>query len=187
MSGFAQDGGPNPMAAFTQAFAIIIGTEGGATTDPRDPGNWTGGVVGHGICRGTNWGISAAAFPERDIGALSCADAQAIYHARYWAPIEGDRLPPPLALVVFDAAVNNGTGRAIRWLQQSLGVAADGAIGPATRAAIAARAGDGATLCADTLARRTDYMARLPGWQVFGLGWARRLTALPFHAMQMEA
>jgi lysozyme family protein len=31
-------------------------------------------------------------------------------------------LPGPLALVVFDAAVNSGPGRAVRWLQAALGV-----------------------------------------------------------------
>jgi lysozyme family protein len=174
------------MTAFDQAFTFVVGAEGGYTNDPRDPGNWTGGRVNSGACRGTNWGISAAAFPTRDIAALTRDDAQSIYRARYWAPIEGDTLPPPLALLVFDAAVNNGPARAIRWLQQALGVNADGAMGPPTRAALAARTSDAPTLCADMLAYRTDYMARLPGWQVFGLGWARRLTSLPFHAMQME-
>ena len=175
------------MSAFDQAFDCVVGAEGGFTDDPRDPGNWTGGAIDRGECRGTNWGIAARSFPDRDIRALTRDDAKAIFRAHYWVPIEGDRLPPVLALIVFDAAVNNGLGRATRWLQGALGVPEDGAIGPGTLAALDAHAGSGVTLCADYLARRTDYMARLPGWQVFGLGWARRLCALPFNAMLMEA
>ena len=97
--------------------------------------------------------------------------------------MRGDDLPPALALLVFDAAVNNGVARAARWLQQALGVTADGAIGPVTLAAIGARAGDGEALCAEVLARRMDFMAALPTWRTFGLGWARRLCALPYRSM----
>ena len=86
---------------------------------------------------------------------------------------------------MFDAAVNNAMGRAARWLQAVLGVAQDGAIGPATLAALEARVGQGASLCAEFQARRMVFMAGLPTWRIFGNGWAQRLCALPFQAMQM--
>ena len=123
------------MTSFDQAFAAVIGHEGGYTDDPRDAGNWTGGAAGQGALRGTNRGISAAAYPALDIAALTAADARAIYRRDYWDKVAGDSLPPPLALLVFDAAVNAGVGRAARWLQGAAGVHADGAIGPATLAA----------------------------------------------------
>ena len=48
-------------------------------------------------------------------------------------------MPPSLALLVFDAAVNCGVGRAARWLQGVLGVAQDGVLGDITLAALARR------------------------------------------------
>lgn len=173
------------MNVFDEAFKTVIGSEGGYTDNPADPGNWTGGRCGAGECRGTNWGISAAAYPDLDIKGLTQADASTIYRRDYWDPVVADRLAAPLALLVFDAAVNNGVGRAARWLQAAAGVAQDGAIGPETLAALAGRAGDGATLCAEFLALRLIFMAGLPAWQRFGAGWARRLCRLPFQAMSI--
>ncbi len=169
---------------FNQAFAIVVGEEGGYTADPADPGNWTGGAPGRGVCRGTRWGISAAAYPELDIARLSLAEAQAIYRRDYWDRVNGDALPAPLALLVFDAAVNNGVSRALRWLQAAAGVMVDGVAGPATLAAVRARPAQ--ALCAEVQAQRLMFMAALPTWPHFGLGWARRLCRLPFHAAEME-
>ena len=178
------------MTVFEKAFAVVVGEEGGFDATPADPGNWTGGAVGQGTLGGTKFGISAAAYPTLDIRALALADARAIYRRDYWDHVQGDALPPPLALLVFDAAVNNGVGRAARWLQTAVGVAADGEIGPATLAALAAavaRDGGGAGLCAEVLAQRMTFMAALPTWRVFGLGWARRLCALPYRSLTMES
>src|ERR1041384_5177399 len=110
------------MSTFDRLFDLVVGHEGGFTADPADPGNWTGGAVGVGACRGTRFGISAAAYPNLDIANLTLEAAKAIYQRDYWQCIAGDRLPPALALLVFDAAINNGTARAIRWLQQTLQV-----------------------------------------------------------------
>jgi lysozyme family protein len=62
------------------------------------------------------------------------------------------------------------------WLQQAAGLAADGALGPASLQALLA--GDALALAREALARRVDYYARLPSWANFGLGWSRRLVAL---------
>jgi len=174
------------MSAFERAFGVVVGEEGGFTADPADPGNWTGGVCGRGECRGTRYGVSAAAYPALPIASLTLEAARAIYRRDYWDRIGGDRLPPPLALLVFDAAVNNGVGRAVRWLQTACGVAPDGVLGPATAAAVAAQAGRGAALMAEYQAQRLTFMAGLPTWRTFGLGWARRLCRLPFEAIGME-
>ena len=170
---------------FQKAFQIVVGEEAGYTANPADPGNWTGGRCGGGRCAGTKFGISAAAYPALDIVSLTLEDAQAIYRRDYWEKIEAASLPPPLALLVFDAAVNNGVGRAVRWLQQAVGVEADGVIGSATLSAIASRDGSGADLLAEYQAQRMTFMAGLSTWRTFGLGWARRLCRLPFEALQM--
>ena len=174
---------------FAQAFAMVVGHEGGYCNEGNDPGNWTSGRVGSGQLIGTKFGISAAAYPTVDIANLTLADAQMIYRRDYWIKSAADRLPPALALLVFDASVNNGVGRAARWLQLAVGTAQDGLIGPGTLAAVEAKVAQlgGAALCAEFQARRLVFMADLPTWRAFGLGWARRLCALPYESLTMGA
>lgn len=174
-------------AAFDRAFEIVVGHEGGYSDDPNDPGNFTGGAVGKGELRGTNWGISAAAYPIKDIKNLTIDQAKAIYATDYWLRVRGDDLPPALALLCFDAAVNSGVSRAVMWLQEAVGTTPDGAIGPATLAAVKAWDGKGAALCAEFVARRLVFLASLPTWRSFALGWSRRLCSLPYQAMSMES
>ena len=171
--------------AFFVAFGIVISTEGGFTNNPSDPGNWTGGYLNGGVNQGTKFGISAAAYPHLDIMDLTLADARVIYRRDYWDHIGGDALPPRLALIVFDAAVNNGPGQAARWLQFVAGVSVDGNIGPMTIAAV--HRADVTRLMTEFMAHRLMYMTSLSDWRMFGLGWARRLCALPYQAMTMPA
>ncbi len=175
------------MTLFDQAFRIAIGEEGGFTANPADPGNWTGGACGKGACHGTKFGIAASAHPELDIVSLSLDQAKQIYQTDYWSRVHGDELPPPLALLVFDAAINCGPARAIHWLQAAVGVAQDGVPGPATMAAVQSHIGGGAGLCAEFQARRLIWMTTLPTWPTFGLGWSRRLCRLPYDAVGMAA
>ena len=167
---------------------VILQEEGGFDLTRADSGNWTGGAVGRGELRGTKWGISAAAYPTLDIEALTKADAQAIYDRDYWQPLDEGAMPRPLALIVFDAAVNNGVWHAVRWLQESVGANVDGVMGPLTIAAtthtIAATGWQ--PLAIEFMAQRLVGMAALPTWRVFGLGWARRLSGLPYAAMALQ-
>jgi lysozyme family protein len=155
------------MTLFEQAFDHIIGNEGGFTDNRSDPGNWTGGKPGAGECLGTKYGISAHAYPHLDVANLTLDDAHAIYRSDYWNKIEADTLPGPLALLAFDAAVNNGVGRARQWLV------------PAHKQT------SGAEMCAEFQAQRLAFMASLPTWKIFGLGWSRRLCRLPYQSLTM--
>lgn len=174
-------------AAFAQAFTFVVGAEGGFTDDPGDPGNWTGGAIGVGTLNGTKYGISAASYPTLDIADLTEAEAQAIYLRDYWTPIQGDQLPAALALVVFDGAVNSGVAQSAMWLQNAVGVTADGAIGPATLSAVGAWGAPPDAralweLCADVLAERMNFLGHDTAFSMFGLGWSRRVARLAFQA-----
>lgn len=57
----------------------------------------------------TKWGISSKAHPGMDIAALPRWQAEGIYRTEYWDEIDGDKYPWPMNLVLFDAAVNQGT------------------------------------------------------------------------------
>jgi lysozyme family protein len=164
------------MDNFERCFAFTLGAEGGYSNNPADPGNWTGGAVGNGELRGTNFGISASAYPQLDIANLTQKQAEDIYRRDYWAVLQGDRLPLPVALVAFDAAVNAGPKRAVAWLQQAAGVPADGVLGHATLAAL--NAGDATAVAREALVRRLDFSTHLSTWANFGLGWSRRIIAL---------
>ncbi len=177
------------MSGFEQALAIVLQYEGAYSNDAADPGNWTGGKAGDGELRGTKFGISAAAYPEEDIATLSRERAASLYRRDYWEPVSGDALPLPLALLVFDAAVNNGVSRSCIWLQRAVGAHADGLLGPVTFAAVAraveTRGID--SVCADFHALRLVFMTELPTWPHFSAGWARRLSLLPYQAAELTA
>ena len=167
---------------FSAAFAFTVGEEGGFTNNPNDPGNWTGGACGVGQCNGTNFGISAAAYPNLDIAHLTQNQAQLIYHQSYWNPVQGDKLPLLLAMVAFDGAVNSGVGQSVQWLQTACNsvtgstLAIDGGLGPLTLAALLA--GDPRLIAREALVQRLMFLTALPTFQTFGLGWTRRVLGL---------
>nr|WP_283949891.1 glycosyl hydrolase 108 family protein [Limobrevibacterium gyesilva] len=144
---------------------------------PSDRGNWTGGRVGAGLLRGSRRGISAAAYPTLDIAGLTDGQIAAIYRVDYWRRIAGDDLPPPVALVVGDGAVNQGVGAASRDLQDAVGVPADGVVGPVTVAAVRRKGNQLDDLAVELVARRAVRYARADTFPIFGLGWSRRLAA----------
>lgn len=80
----------------------------------------------------TNFGISKRSYPQLNIRKLKRKDAVGIYKKDYWDTIQGDNLPPDVATVMFDMAVNAGVGQASKHLQQVIGADADGVIGPRT-------------------------------------------------------
>ena len=169
---------------FELAFELVIGAEGAYSNDPRDPGNWTL-PNSKGELKGTKWGISALAYPDLDIVNLTLADAYFIYMADYWEPAGCHLLPPRPAYILFDCAVNNGVGRAVRFLQTALSVAADGIFGPQTVAAVERRLEadpNGNSLAREVHARRIHFMAGLATWSTFGLGWSRRLADVAYNA-----
>lgn len=173
------------MSVFDNAFRAVIGVEGGYTASPLDPGNWTGGKCQVGECKGTKFGVSAAAYPSLDIVNLSLSDAQQIYRRDYWNKTAADQLPPALALLVFDASVNSGPDRAIKWLQTALNVAVDGVIGPITIDAAQRSSGRGAAILAEYQAQRLLFLSGLPTWRIFGLGWSRRVCSVQFEALRV--
>lgn len=146
------------MSIFDTCLAAVLHWEGGYVDDPRDPGGET------------RFGISRRAYPDVDIATLTAEQAGAIYHRDYWQVCQCDALPPALAMLVFDGAVNQGTGAAIRMLQAAAKVPEDGAMGPRTIAA----ARSPAVVDAFAVQRALRY-ATTRGMDVYGKGWFNRL------------
>ena len=148
---------------FDDAFAVVIGNEGGYSNDPNDPGGET------------KFGISKRAYPGLDIANLTLERARGIYRHDYWDKVSGDLLPYRVALQVFDFAVNGGTDAAIRTLQKTLGVDVDGQLGPVTLKAAAADPGRVAVLFC---AQRLRFYTSTKLFPVFGRGWVNRVATL---------
>ncbi len=103
----------NTSAGFDTAVKLVLGLEGGfseynpVTKDPR-----------------TNRGITQPEFDEfrrknnlesKDVKDITVEEAIEIYKKEYWDKIQGDKLyaqNPKVAIMIFDAAVNNGLGGA---------------------------------------------------------------------------
>jgi lysozyme family protein len=168
------------MDKFERAFQIVVGHEGGYSTDPHDRGNWTGGDVGKGELKGTKYGVSARAYPGLDIAGLTLDAARAIYLRDYWSPCRCGEMAWGPALVTFDSAINSGVRFASILLQRAVGAAPDGVIGPRTLASLAAR--DPHQVAAEMLAQRAYQMTAMPTWHTHGLGWIRRITRLGLQA-----
>ena len=69
-------------------------------------------------------------------------------------------------------------------LQDLCGVTADGKIGPATLAAVAAFSSP-EKLVALYCAARLGYLKALPGWETFGDGWEPRVKRVEARALEM--
>src|SRR5438874_13810924 len=106
------------MTPFDRALAFVLQWEGGYSKDPADPGGET------------KFGITLRSYPHLTIKNLTEEDARTIYLRDFWNFLHCDQMPSTLAFLVFDAAVNQGQGAAVLFLQHALGVKMDGVIGP---------------------------------------------------------
>jgi len=151
------------MSNFEKSVDFILNWEGQISDNPLDSGGLT------------KYGIAARFFPQVRDPNFTRENAIGIYWDKYWLACKCDKLPAEIAFVLFDAAVNQGQPAAIRMLQKSLQVPADGIVGPETIEA--AQHATVSTVLADFVARRAFAYALVPTVQRFGLGWYRRLTA----------
>ena len=156
------------MLSFAIILPFILAQEGGFTNNPYDRGGLT------------NMGISLADLPHgsnvNDIKNLTVDQAKAIYQDKYWDACKCSRLPGPVAAAVMDTAVTCGAGTAAKILQASLGVTADGLVGPITLAA--ANKANPTKLALDIIKARHDHNAASvhasPALRVFEDGWMNR-------------
>lgn len=160
---------------FDIVFKNLIHHEGGFQNNRGDKGNWTGGNIGLGENKGTKFGISAKAYPDLDIKNLTLEDAKEIYRRDYWKKIQGEKLGPGLDNLVMDIAVNAGPQKGARYLQQALGLKADGRIGDETLDAVRWLTDDGrSAVINDTSARRLSHWQNSSGWEDNKRGWTAR-------------
>jgi lysozyme family protein len=155
---------------FDKSLAAVLVHEGGFVNNPKDPGGMTN--LG---CTKTTWEEHCGhSVDEKTMRALTPQDVGPLYRQKYWNKVCADDLPAGVDYVVFDAAINSGPGRAVKWLQACVGVEVDGSLGPKSLAAV--RAFDPKHLISDYSKRRLSFLMDLPTWDTFGKGWARRVN-----------
>ena len=164
-----------------EALRHILKYEGGYVNHKDDPGGMTNLGVTKRVWE--EWTGKPAA--EADMRALTPEMVGPLYKTRYWDAVRGDDLPSGIDLCVFDAAVNAGVGRASKFLQQAVGVTADGQIGPKTVEATTAKPAD--EIVAKFCDLREAHYKSLPTFATFGKGWMRRLASVESEAQTLTA
>ncbi len=170
---------------YMECLARVLKHEGGYVNDPLDSGGRTNlGVtqrvweewVGHPVS-------------EADMRALTPEKVAPMYKMKYWNPSYCEKLPKGLDYVVFDFAVNAGTGRSVKTLQSAIGVVADGVIGPRTMAAI--NGANPKELINKFSDARADFyqgiVARKPDQVRFIKGWLNRVEESRKTALEQDA
>ena len=167
--------------SFDACLPIILKAEGGFTNNPNDPG----GPTNLGITIGTlsDWLGRPATIDE--VEALTPATAGQIYQADYYNASHASDCPNGVDLIVFDEAVNQGLGTAIRSLQAAAGAVVDGRFGPHTLAAVRNAAAD--DLINGIAADRERRYRASPKFAYFGKGWLNRLATVKADALAMAA
>lgn len=158
-------------------FEFLQELEGGdeLVDDPADPGGLT------------RWGISQRAFPGLDIRSLTRDQARKIFEERYWVSARCADLPYPVAIIVFDAAVNQGVRTAVRCLQRAVGVPEDGVVGTVTLNAVARQSAHDVVERV-AIERASRYLQiNTPGEERFERGWITRLIKVTRRALEWRS
>jgi lysozyme family protein len=158
---------------FEKALKRILKHEGGYVNDPLD----SGGRTNLGVTQRVWEEFVGHPVSESDMRALTPEIIAPMYKMKYWNSSYCEVLPKGLDYVVFDFAVNAGTGRSVKTLQQAIGCVADGVIGPKTMAAI--NDAEPKDLIAKFSDARADFyqgiVTRKPDQARFIKGWLNRV------------
>lgn len=168
-----------------KSFEFVLSKEGGISNHPSD----AGGVTNMGVTQKTYDSYSdKKGLPRRDVRGMSKNEASDIYESMFWSPSGCNSLQLPLALAVFDTAVNFGVFRAVSFLQKVSGAKTDGVLGPKT--ILAAQSKDSKELAVKIvelrIARRHETVAKNPSQKVFLKGWINRDEDLRQEILRFE-
>jgi lysozyme family protein len=161
------------MSRFEECLARVLKHEGGYVHDSLD----SGGRTNLGVTQRVWEEFVGHPVSEADMRTLTLEKVTKLYKQRYWNPAYCEVLPKGLDYVVFDFAVNAGTGRSVKTLQSAIGCVADGVIGPKTMAAI--NGANVKNLVAKFSDARTEFyqgiVAKKPDQARFIKGWLNRV------------
>ena len=160
---------------FDECLKMLLHHEGGYVNHPSDPGGET------------NLGVTKKVYQEwggtKDMKDLTIEDVAPIYKKNYWNRCKCDDLESGVDWVVFDWAVNSGTGRSAKAIQKICGASQDGAIGPKTLALIGKQ--NTQYVIEEFGKIRQDFYESLKTFDTFGKGWTRRNKETTAKALEM--
>jgi lysozyme family protein len=170
---------------FEGLLKVILHHEGGFVNHPKDPG----GMTNLGVTKRVYDEWVGRESTEEEMRNLTKEDVAPIYRKNYWDRCKCDELPDGVDLMVFDFAVNAGTGRSAKHLQEIIGTTVDGGIGPNTLKKMNEwidEQEDGVYELIDALSKkRQAYYESLSTFETFGNGWTRRVEETTRAANQM--
>lgn len=159
--------------ALTTALKFSLRWEGGYVNHPDDPG----GATNKGVTQDTydTYRINNR-LPTQGVDRITDKEVHDIYFSMYWQPSQAPLMVLPLAIAHFDTAVNFGVGGAVEFLQEALGISADGIFGPGTQKALLAN--NNAQTAQKIVRGRINYRNQRvdsnPSQEVFLVGWLNR-------------
>ncbi|MGH1405963.1 MAG: TIGR02594 family protein [Rhodomicrobiaceae bacterium] len=166
-----------PKTGFQIALSHVLKVEGGWSNHKDDKGGPTyKGITLNAYQRAKRDGVLPH-YNGNDIEALrklTHNQISLIYETYYWKKAGCQYLSLPIAIALFDAAVNHGPGKAVKLLQSSIGAEVDGEVGPET-ISLANKKSLEVTLNNFISVRRTHYK-QLKQFHIFGKGWLNRLS-----------
>ena len=160
---------------FDECLKMLLHHEGGYVNHPKDPGGET------------NLGVTKRVYEKwggtKDMKDLTVEDVAPIYKKNYWNRCKCDDLESGVDWVVFDWAVNSGTGRSAKAIQKICGASQDGAIGPKTLALIKIQNTE--YVIEEFGKIRQNFYESLKTFDTFGKGWTRRNKETTEKAIKM--
>jgi lysozyme family protein len=166
---------------FDECVELMLAHEGGYVDHPKDPGGRTNLGVTQRVWE--EW--MGRPVTEKEMRALTPLMVKPLYKRKYWDAVRADDLVAGVDYCVFDVAVNSGPGRAIKFLQSCVGVAADGGFGAITLAAVKDAEEDPTRLIELYCAKRLEFLQSLKTFETFGKGWSRRVAEVKDAALKM--
>ncbi len=182
---------------FSIANKFTADWEGGLSDDKYD----RGGITNYGVsivflkeCVQKNidtvksFGITNLPVTRETIKGLTKAQAAALFRWRFWSSLHLDDMPLKLAVLLYDAAVNHGPNRSVRFAQQAYNMGTtygtklvvDGILGPLTRDAL--KKTDTPVLHKNMLFCREDFYYAIVNndrtQEKFLKGWLNRVSDL---------
>lgn len=139
---------------FQDCNAFTKKEEGGWSNNGADPGGATKWGITHGTF--SAW-LKSKGLPDASVADMTMQQADEIYKNNYWNAVNAEALPKGVDLAVYDAAVNNGPGRAKGW-------------------AVQAASPNAVKMVKGVCALRLGFDQSLKIWKTFGKGWSGRIA-----------
>lgn len=150
---------------FTICHNITAKWEGGWSNHKADPGGKTMYGVTEAVYHA--W-LKKRGLKEKPVRNISMSEALIIYKEQYWNPTAVEfHLFPGVDLAVYDAAVNSGVSRGIKWLKAAAG------------------SNDHSETVKRICRARLSFMQSLAIWKQFGKGWGRRVADIEAKGVAM--